>query len=202
MSRSAQIALGVFGVSAIACAAFALFGLVSVNRFVEQAASFTPEEAAARADTIAAIEPPPGYAPLLAVELNGMTTVTFAPTERAAEESSRLVYTLLQAPGRSEGAEQALAMLAEEMQGMANGRGAELAPLGERELEAAGGPATLRILEGQTQSGVPVRQAQLRFEGRGGPALLVVSSDLERWDQAQVDAVIASLDASPAAGGD
>ena len=44
MSRSAQIALGVFGVSAIACAAFALFGLVSVNRFVEQAASFTPEE--------------------------------------------------------------------------------------------------------------------------------------------------------------
>jgi len=44
VSRSAQIALGVFGVSAIACAAFALFGLVSVNRFVEQAASFTPEE--------------------------------------------------------------------------------------------------------------------------------------------------------------
>lgn len=193
MSRRVQIALGAFGVAAVACAGIALFGLVSLNRFVEEAARFDPQEAAATAATIADLTPPEGYAPLLAMELGGMTTVTIMPVDRGLTESSRLVFTLLQAPAGAARADEARAMLAEQMRGSVNGRPAELALVEQRPIVLEGQELSLEIYEGESADGTPVREAQLPFQGRGGPALLVAAGDLALWDEAAVQAVLDSL---------
>ena len=56
-----------------------------------------------------------------------------------------------------------------------------------------GQDATLVISEGVTSEGESYRQEAAAFQGQGGPALVVISGPVESWDQALVDAFLASI---------
>lgn len=49
------------------------------------------------------------------------------------------------------------------------------------------------ISEGVNSENVPYRQVTVGFQGKGGPAMLVFSDSVERWDQETVDAFLQSI---------
>ena len=62
-----------------------------------------------------------------------------------------------------------------------------------RPVTVRGQETILVISEGTDSEGGSYRQAAVTFDGQGGPALLVLSEPVERWDQATVDALLASI---------
>ena len=57
-----------------------------------------------------------------------------------------------------------------------------------------GEESTAVISEGVNSEGTTYRQAMIAFQGKSGPAMLVYSEPLHRWNQERVDALIASLE--------
>jgi hypothetical protein len=64
----------------------------------------------------------------------------------------------------------------------------ETRPVTVREQEV-----TLVISEGITSEGETYRQVTAAFQGKGGPALLMLSEPVTSWNQQVVDALIASI---------
>ncbi|HRE27377.1 MAG TPA: hypothetical protein PK954_12135 [Anaerolineales bacterium] len=62
-----------------------------------------------------------------------------------------------------------------------------------RSTVARGRPATIAIALGVSNDGLAYRVVSLAFEGRNGPALLVLNTPESEWDEAAVDALIGSL---------
>lgn len=52
---------------------------------------------------------------------------------------------------------------------------------------------TIYISEGITSEGETYRQMMLAFQGNGGPALVMLSEPVVRWNQEKVDAFVASI---------
>jgi hypothetical protein len=52
---------------------------------------------------------------------------------------------------------------------------------------------TLNISEGISVEGTPYRAATATFQGRGGPAVVLIASPLDEWDIEAVEAFIASI---------
>jgi hypothetical protein len=49
------------------------------------------------------------------------------------------------------------------------------------------------VSEGVNSENVSYRQITVGFQGKGGPALLVLSETVEGWDQTVVDTFLASI---------
>ena len=62
-----------------------------------------------------------------------------------------------------------------------------------RSVWVRGQETTLVISDCINSEGISYRQAAVAFQGNGGPALLVFSEPIETWDQAILDAFIASI---------
>jgi hypothetical protein len=56
-----------------------------------------------------------------------------------------------------------------------------------------GQDVNLVISDGVNHEGKSYRQAAVAFQGKGGPALLILSESLDLWSDETVDAVLASL---------
>ena len=52
---------------------------------------------------------------------------------------------------------------------------------------------TLVISDGVNHEGNTYRQATVAFQGKGGPALLVLSESMDRWNNEIIDALLASI---------
>jgi len=65
--------------------------------------------------------------------------------------------------------------------------------LEERPVTICGQETTLSIGEGTSSDGITYRTAIAKFQGRGGPALVMVAGPLDEWDIGMVEAFIASI---------
>jgi hypothetical protein len=83
-------------------------------------------------------------------------------------------------------------MLADLVPGSKNSN-TRLTVVENRAVTIRGQAATLVISDGVNSEGASYRQGTAAFQGKGGPALLVLSEPTERWDQSTVDAFIASI---------
>lgn len=54
-------------------------------------------------------------------------------------------------------------------------------------------PSELRILEGQDEDGIAIRQALTVFNGKNRNVLVIIVGDIETWDQAMVDQFLLSI---------
>jgi hypothetical protein len=63
-----------------------------------------------------------------------------------------------------------------------------------RSVMVRGQESTLVISDAVNSEGRAYRQAAVGFQGNGGPALLVFSESAEKWDQAALDALLASIE--------
>jgi hypothetical protein len=63
----------------------------------------------------------------------------------------------------------------------------------EQQTRIKGELVTLTVREGTTRDGQRMQQVTGLFEGKGGPAVLMVMGDVDTWDQPLVDNFIASI---------
>lgn len=147
----------------------------------------TGEVADKAATSIADFSLPEGYQPELALDLAGYTIVSYNPGDGHSH-----LY-LVQAPASQEVTPDKLeAMLAQSQVGQKD-RNSRLTVVEKRQATIRGQAATLVISEGTNGDGDPYRQVTAAFQGKGGPALLVLEEPVARWDDARVDQLIASI---------
>lgn len=144
-----------------------------------------PEKAASLAASIADFDLPAGYHPEFSASLEGYTLVSYNPGDGHSH-----LY-LIQSEKESDG-EQLTTMVDQIVPGSYDPQTRmtviETRPVTVREQEV-----TVVISEGVTSEGETYRQATVAFQGKGGPALVMLSEPVDRWNQESVDAFIASI---------
>lgn len=143
------------------------------------------EKISKAASEIADFNLPTDYSPELTAQLGGYTAVAYNP----GDGHSHLYLIQSEKEADSEKLAQMLADLAP---GSSNPN-TRLTVIENRAVTVRGQAATLVVSDGVNSDGGAYRQTTLAFQGKGGPALLVISEPSERWDQATVDALLASI---------
>jgi hypothetical protein len=137
------------------------------------------------AASIADIVLPAGYNADFSVNLLGYNAAAFHPGDGHSH-----LY-LVQSENKSDG-EKLAEMMGRLIPGASNQK-TRMAVIETRPVIVRGQLETLVISDGVNSAGETYRQAMVQFQGKGGPALLVFSEPHSRWNQATVDALIASI---------
>jgi hypothetical protein len=164
--------------------ALALFAFLSAcgpaNSINTNAAQVT--KAAAE---IADFELPAGYRPDFTARLMGYTIAAFNPGDGHGH-----LY-LIQSEEETDADK--LASMLESLAPGSNDPQTRMTIVETRPVSVHGEEVTLVISEGINSEGESYRQATVAFQGQDGPALLVLSEPVERWEQATVDVFLASI---------
>lgn len=188
MTRNNKILIGaLLGLIVVcACSTTVLYGVLQVSRNV----SVATDEAgsAAVATSIAEYDAPAGYHEAVAFKVMGVAMVALE-SERAGHG-----IMLMQFPASSELSQGEMELQFQQaMQRQTGQSGLKLTPVSHKTVIIRGQEVTLSISEGTNQNGYPFRQVTGVFEGKGGPVLLVITGPTPTWNQAEIDAFIASI---------
>ncbi len=148
--------------------------VVTDNNLVTQAAS-----------RIADFDPPTGYYADFSANLMGYTAAAYNPGDGHSH-----LY-LIQSEKDADG--EKLAQMLEELGPGASDPQTRITVIETRPVTVRGQETTLVISEGVNSDGETYRQVTVAFQGKGGPALLMLSEPVTRWNQETVDAFIASI---------
>jgi hypothetical protein len=170
----------------------ALFGLLLLMAALTAACGLvgTGEEAAQKATEIAEFTPPEGFNAEFSMDVGGMVMVGY----NRANSNSHIF--LIQAPESSgvtrEQLEQSLhdAVASGQSSSAVETISTEEIPVTIRGEEVT---ATLGTGTSGANNERNVRMLTVPFDGNGGPALLLYQTDEAEWDQAEVDALLASF---------
>ncbi len=195
MSRNTKIILGVLAGLVLVCmcgagvlAATGLFAAKKVVDVAGQNITSNPAEVEAIAGRIAAYELPQGFNPDYAMDIMGYSLVGF----KGDDNHSHIM--LMQFPAS---ANLSVEEMEKQMQQATQSREytygtQELKVVETRDVTIKGQPATATIAEGKGGE-EDFRQLSVAFAGNGGPALLVYAARMSAWDDAAVDAFLASI---------
>lgn len=143
------------------------------------------DQIANAAAEIADFDLPTGYTPEFSASLEGYTLVSYSPGDGHSH-----LY-LIQSEKEAD-AEKLASMLGQIAPCSYNPQTRmtviETWPVTMREQEV-----TLVLSEGTASEGDIYRQVTVAFQGKGGPALLILSEPVERWNQESIDSFIASI---------
>ena len=149
----------------------------TMNTNVDKVASSTAE--------IAEFDLPAGYSPEFSASLTGYTLVSYNPSD-----SHSHLY-LIQSEKESDG-EKLASMVGQIAPGSYDPQ-TRMTIIETRPITVRGQEVMMVISEGVTSEGETYRQVVIAFQGNGGPALVMLSEPVARWNQEQVDAFIASI---------
>jgi len=152
-----------------------------------------PADVAEKAATIAEFSVPEGYQPELGVDLAGYTVVSYNPGD--GHSHLYLVQSRNDKDLTPEKMEELLsqAQPGSQAEPWQKDRTTRLTVVETRPATIRGQATTLVISEGTNGEGDPYRQLTTAFQGKGGPALLVLEEPVDRWDDARMDRLIASI---------
>lgn len=128
---------------------------------------------------------PAGYSPEFTASLEGYTLVSYTPGDGHSH-----LY-MIQSEKESDG-EKLDNMLYQIAPGSYDPQ-TRMTVIETRPVSVRGQEETLVISEGSNGDGELYRQVTVAFQGKGGPALLVFSEPVERWNQESVNAFLASI---------
>ena len=141
------------------------------------------------AEKITGYAMPEGYSEELGVDLWGYQLVSF----KGSSDNCHLY--LVQAPKDTEVDIEKLKEQASEMQGAQKAdRTTRVQTVETRTVTVRGQEVPMVVGEGVNSQNQTYREIAVVFEGRGGPALLSISSPVDQWDWNRVDAFIVSLE--------
>jgi hypothetical protein len=143
------------------------------------------EQVTSAASDIADFDLPADYTADFSAEMMGYTVAAYHPGDGHSH-----LY-LIQSADEADG-EKLASMLEEVVSGSSDPQ-TRMTVIETRPVTVSGEETTLVISEGTNGEGEAYRQASVAFQGQGGPALLVLSEPTSRWDQAVVDAFLASI---------
>ncbi|MBP6788772.1 MAG: hypothetical protein KA170_14365 [Candidatus Promineofilum sp.] len=150
----------------------------------------TGDQAAERAAEIAQFELPAGFSPEAGVSLAGTTMVTYSHSD------GRSHIFLIQAPESSGMTAAQLEQSLRDSLASSQAAGAvEMQDTEEIPLTIRGEQVTGLLGTGQSSNDNTSYSAMtVPFTGDGGPALLMIQRPTDSWDQAEVDAFLASFE--------
>lgn len=191
MSKGTKIALGIVAGLVLLCICIGIggfIGLYYVGDQVTQSVVDNPEDVAVIADGIADYDLPPGYSEAFGMSLFGFDMVALTGAD------DRQMIMLMQFP-QALGLDQAAMeqQMQESMQQQTGRQNLDLEVVDEVTTTIRDETVTLTIREGTDESGEGLRQLTGIFPGKDGTVLLMVMGPLQNWDQAGVDAFIASI---------
>lgn len=128
---------------------------------------------------------PEGYTSEFSAEMAGYTLASYKGTSGPSH-----LY-LIQSEKESDGEE--LERMLTQLAPGSSDPNTRLTVIENRPVTVRGQEVTLVISEGVNHEGDSYRQATVAFEGKNGPALLVLSESLELWNDETVDALLASI---------
>ena len=143
------------------------------------------DEVTSAASEIADFELPAGYSSDFTANLMGYRVAAYNPGDGHSH-----LY-LVQSEKETDA--EKLAQMLEKLVPGSSDRNTRLTVVENRAATIRGQEVMLVISDGVNSDGESYRQVTAVFQGKGGPALLVLSEPSERWDQSAVDAFIASI---------
>jgi hypothetical protein len=191
MSRGLKIVLVVVAIALFLCCVAGLGITLLGTRLVGQAFITNPDRVQAVGREIADYDVPSGYQQMFAMNMMGIKMVAIGP---AASTSDFMMIMLMQLPAGMGVSRAEMERQIEQALARQTGLGsADMTSVGQEEAVIKGETVTMAVREGTTESGEHLRQISGLFEGRGGPAMLMVVGEVSTWDQAMVDQFMASI---------
>lgn len=164
-----------------------LWTFTKVANAVEQ--SVSPERAVRVGAEIADYEVPEGFDSPVSVHMGDMTMV------RYTSQDERSYVLLAQFPeGTSINLEEMLRLMEEGTSDPNNvWYSTDTKIIEQKPVTICGQETTLNISDGTSVQELSYRYGTARFEGRGGPALVMVASPIDDWDMGMVETFISSI---------
>ena len=163
--------------------AVTLLAILSACGTVE--ATNDSQHVAELASKIVDFEAPQGYTSEFSAEMAGYILATYKGTSGPSH-----LY-LIQSEKEVDGEE--LQRMLTQLAPGSRDPNTRMTVIENRPVSVRGQEATLVISDGVNHEGESYRQGMVAFQGKGGPALLVISESLDLWDQSAVDVFIASI---------
>lgn len=139
------------------------------------------------AATIADFDLPAGYSAEFTASARGYTVVSYRPDDATTDSPSHLY--LAQSEDETDGD-----TLEATLKNMAPGVQTSRTVVVETRTVTIRDQATTLVISDNTNGeGARYRQATALFEGKGGPAILVYSDPIDRWDETTLDALLTSI---------
>lgn len=138
------------------------------------------------AETISIFQPPAGYEPEITVEYKDYRLVSFSGN------SPQSHLYLIQSQNEQDGSKLS-GVLNDLLPGISDPK-QRSAVLENRPVIIRGEPSALIISQGTNGDQIRYRQAMIQFTGKGGPALLVYSEPLSRWNEDTLKTLLASFE--------
>lgn len=196
MDRTTKTILIITGAVVLACgclaAAALATGLWTFNQlaiFSRESFSEDPGVAVRVGDEIADFEVPGGYGSPHSIHFGDVTVIDYS------SPSGMSHIFLAQFPeGTSINVEELLKIIEEgSSKPDSFWYNTELALVQQKSVEIREQASTLNISEGTSKEGIPYRAATAEFQGRGGPAMVLIAGPLSEWDEEAVEQFIASI---------
>ncbi len=191
MSRNTKIVIGVVVGLAFVCACGAVATLGALGWLGTAAArqvQTNPVQISAVTSTIADIQLPAGYHSEVAIDFGNYRFVAYSSSDGRGQ------IMFVQAPALANVDQAALERYLEQA---ASSRGYDRHTrsqvVGQIKATIREQPVTLVVQEGTNSHGDAYRSLMGVFQGKGGPTLLSIEDPTSRWNQAEVDAFIASI---------
>ena len=161
----------------------------TVAKVAEQTVSESPQDVVRVGGEIADYEVPEGYGSPVSLHIGDMTMIRY----RTQDEMSYIL--LAQFPeGTSIDLEEILRLMEEGTNDPNNvWYSADTKIIEQKSVTICDQSTTLNISEGINLDGHDYRYATAKFEGRGGPALVMVATPVEEWDSEMVDDFISTI---------
>ena len=194
MSRNTKTVLIVLGVVLVlcicSCVGFGVFAPTIGGMFMSRSVATEPEDVAAIGSKVVDYEAPPGYEAVFGMSFFGFDLVGLG----SDKENPQMLIFLMQFPEWANADQASMeAQLQQSVNQQLDSGEMQLETVGEQEVIIGDQPVTLTIREGSNAEGQSVRQVTGIFQGKGGPAILMIMGNVESWDQAAVDQFLASI---------
>ena len=193
MSRGTKIAIGIVGGLAVLCICVAVIFFVaagSVGSMMTQAITEQPDQVAELAQEMVDYTLPAGYSEQFGMSFFGFNLVAFG-TGRSSDNQMLVLMQFPQALGLDQA--QMERQMQQSLEQQTGQRNTSLEVVEETTTIIRDQTVRLTIREGSDSNGVTMRQMTGTFQGKEGGVLLMIMGRTQDWDQAAVDAFIASL---------
>ena len=196
MNQTTKIVLIVVGSLLVVCACcvgvFSVTGFWSAMNIANWADTNTTSdlyEVAPMIEEIATITLPDGFGSPYGMHVGEITSVGFA------SPSKHTHILMTQFPqGTSSSTEQMFQWIAQySVNPESRWNEGRTTVVEEKPVTIRGEETTLIISEGTSSDGTQYRSAVATFQGRGGPALVMIAGPMEEWNPDMVDAFISSI---------
>ena len=191
MSRGLRTALILVAIVLFCCCVAGLGMTLLGTSLIGRAFITNPDRIEAIGRQIVDYEIPAGYEEMFAMDMVGVKMVAIGTS---SVDTDFMMIVLMQFSPRVEISREEVERQVEQALTRQIGLGnADWVNVGQEERIINGEPVTMTVREGTTDYGEHLRQISGLFQGKGGPAMLIVTGESEAWDQAAVDSFIVSI---------